>query len=179
MTIDRNILNDYFANIWKPNRFAGQNNPSSPIVIAKNIKKDEWLLDVGCGYNPFKCLVENVIGVDPANDAADYKVCIEDFEYPEPFDVATCLGSINFGDYKDIERQIEKVVSLLKDDSRIYWRLNPGLFDHDNKEQFKISFFPWTFEKLNMYAGYFGFEQRNEQIEQNANSKRLYAEWYR
>ncbi len=177
--MDSDFLIDYFANHWKPS--IPSYKASSYTKIASEIADTEHLLDVGCGSNPFKQLVKNCTGIDPANDGADIKVSIENFEPPFKYDVVACLGSINFGDEDVISQQIEKVVSCLKEGGRIYWRLNPGRQDHASPLCSKIVFFPWTFEKLKEFADKHGFTQKNERIDKddtNPSIIRLYAEWH-
>lgn len=169
-------LNEYFSKHWTPYE---ERTISSPIEIAKNIADDEFLLDVGCGKNPFKKFLKNVVGIDPAFNEADYKITIEEFNTDIKFDVATCLGSINFGDEEIVARQIEKVVLHLKDAARVYWRLNPGRRDHKNDFCHQIVFFPWTFEKLQLFANKYSFTQINEITEEYEGKIRLYAEWIR
>ena len=140
------------------------------------IKASETVIDVGCGTNPFKSLIPNLVGVDPAFDQADHKVTIEDFITDQKFDVALCLGSINFGDVSVIERQIEKVVSLLNPNARIYWRCNPGQQDHPSEECKQIEFYPWSIEEHIRLSDKFGF-MLTECTWDNGN--RLYAEWKR
>jgi len=177
MNIDLEYINDYFRNHWKPSLTAY--NASAYEKIAEKIGDHEYLLDVGCGNNPFKLLVKNCYGIDPANDSADLQVSIEDFISQKKYDVVTCLGSINFGDETIISNQISKVVGCLKDHGRIYWRLNPGRTDHDSELCKKIPFFPWTFEKLKEFANIYEFKQTNEFIDKDENITRLYAEWHR
>ena len=174
---DQDYLNDYFRNHWKPSLDAYVY--SGYEIIAAKIKPHEWLLDVGCGYNPFKQLLPNVVGVDPAMDAADFQVTIEEFQATKKFDVATCLGSLNFGDDAVISRQIHKMVSHLKDHSRVYWRLNPGRRDHASEKCQGIPFYPWSHRRLQDFAELFDFRQTNEQTETNGKVVRLYAEWHR
>lgn len=173
---NQQLLNDYFSKHWIPGNGRGI---TSPKEIAKHIHPDEWLLDVGCGNNPFKGLVKNVIGIDPAFNQADFKCTIEEFNFDRLFDVATCLGSINFGDISVIEKQINKIVSLLKVQSRIFWRLNPGRYDHENLECATVPFFPWTYEILNSFAIKHNYIQTMEQIDEHQTRPRLYAEWHR
>lgn len=175
--MDQNFLNNYFKYHWKPSLSA--HNFSSYAAIAEKINDDEYLLDVGCGYNPFKPLVKNVVGIDPAFDQADYQVTIEEFTTDQRFDIATCLGSINFGSKETIARQIDKMVMLLKPRARVYWRLNPGRKDHSNELCQQIEFFPWTFETLKEFADQHGFEQVNCNKETNGQVIRFYAEWKR
>lgn len=175
MSLDQNFLNDYFRNHWKPSLTA--NHASSYESISSDILDSEYLLDVGCGDNKFKQLVKNCHGIDPANDLADEQVTIEDFVPTRKYDVATCLGSINFGDEETIAEQIKKVVSCLTDNSRIYWRLNPGRKDHDSALCNQIPFFPWTFEKLAEFAAVHNFVQVNQTLDEHERVVRLYAEW--
>ena len=176
MNHDQNLLNEYFSNYWVPGNNRGI---TSPVEITKLITEDEWQLDVGCGTNPFKEFRKNVIGIDPAFDQADIKCTIEEYVPDRLFDVATCLGSINFGTIETIEKQIDKVVSCLKPVSRIYWRLNPGRKDHDNEECNQVPFFPWTFEILRQFAIKHNYVQLVEETDAHISRPRLYAEWHR
>jgi hypothetical protein len=85
------------------------------------------------------------------------------------------LGGIT----QPVAEQINKVVSCLKPTSRIYWRLNPGRYDHDNEECQNIPFFPWTFEKLREFADKHNYKQTVEKIDEHPTKPRLYAEWHR
>jgi hypothetical protein len=174
---NQKFLNSYFAESWKPSEDAYTYSAYS--TLAKKVLPEQWVLDVGCGGNPFKKLLPNVIGIDPARDEADFKIAIEDFETDQRFDVAMCLGSINFGTIEDIEPAVNKVVGLLKPKSQIYWRLNPGRQDHASSDCEQIKFFPWTHAILKKFADHYGYQQTNEQQETNGRVVRLYAEWFR
>ena len=171
--MNQQLLNNYFANHWR-----GHLNTYlfSGLGLSKKIKPNEWVLDVGCGINPFKKILTNIIGIDPAFAQADYQTTIEDFETDQRFDVALCLGSINFGTEKTIKNQIKCVVNLLNPTARIYWRCNPGRQDHGNKECKEIDFFPWNETLLDQYAREFGFTLVD--LKQDTNN-RIYAEWTR
>lgn len=166
-------LNNYFSTHWR-----GHLNiyNYSGLSLAKKIKPEEWVIDVGCGINSFKPLIANLVGIDPAFGQADYQTTIEDFVTEQRFDVAFCLGSINFGSAENIRNQIKCVVNLLNPDARIYWRVNPGRKDHGNRECQTIDFFPWSEKLLVEYAQEFGFSAVD--IKQDLNN-RLYAEWVR
>ena len=58
-------------------------------------KKEQTVIDIGCGYNEFKGKIKNLIGIDPYNDRADIDVHTLDYKPDIQFDVAICLGSIN------------------------------------------------------------------------------------
>lgn len=190
--LEQSLLNRYFEKNWNPSY--GEGYEERHEYVASQIKDDEWLLDVGCGYNPFKKLVKNVFGIDPAFDNADVKTTIEDFDPPRQFDVATCFGSINFGSREDIKNQIAAMVRCLKPQGRVYWRVNPGHKDHLSEMCKGIDFYPWSFEDLASFAHDFGFVQTNEVREVNDRrlkypeleipdhkrfSIRLFAEWHR
>jgi len=170
--MNQEYLNFYFSTVWKPGY-----NPRGKTgdQLLTKINPGEWVLDVGCGSNPFVGRIENLIGIDPANDAAHIKTTIEDFEPSRLFDVALCLGSINFGDDSVIERQLAKVVSCLGPKGRIYWRCNPGQQDHGNQECESIEFYPWSFQRLIAFADQFGFKI----LELSWDDNRIYSEWIR
>jgi len=166
-------LNNYFSTHWR-----GHLNiyNYSGLSLSKKIKSNEWVLDVGCGINSFKTLIANLVGIDPAFGQADHQTTIENFSTKQRFDVAFCLGSINFGNEKTIKNQIQCVVKLLKPTARIYWRVNPGLQDHGNKECKSIEFFPWSVPLLITYAEEFNFQVVD--IKDDLNN-RIYCEWLR
>ena len=171
--IDQNYLNTYFNKEWKSSILGYK---YSGAALINKVESHEWVLDVGCGDNFFKDKIRNLVGIDPANEAADYKVSIEDFTSEVKFDVAFCLGSINFGDEKRILSQFEKVVSLLKPNARIYWRCNPGKQDHPTVGCKEIEFFPWTFEFHQWHAPRLGFTIKELCWD---TQNRIYAEWVR
>ena len=171
------ILNEYFSKHWTS---GNQTGASSPREIIKKIDPHEWLLDVGCGKNPFKSVHPRTIGIDPVFHEADYRCTIEEFKPTGmKFDVATVLGSINFGTTDVIELQISKLVNCLKPTSRVYWRLNPGRADHGTPYANNIVFFNWSFELLKQFAAQYNFKQTVELLDEHPTRPRLYAEWCR
>jgi hypothetical protein len=165
-------LNNYFSTTWKSN--LDQYQYSGWALIDK-IQPNELVLDVGCGFNEFKTRILNLTGIDPANDRADYKVSIEEYSPPHKFDVALCLGSINFGDKLTIMNQIACVVNCLKPTARIYWRCNPGHADHGNDACKSIDFYPWSIDEHIKLSELFGFKL----ITYCWDNNRIYAEWSR
>lgn len=179
MAINQTQLNQYFSQVWKNrNRSLDQYRYTGWELIGK-IRPGESVVDVGCGDNPFKTRIPNLVGFDPAFDEADHKLTLEEFSKihnAQKFNVAFCLGSINFGTVDDIERQIGLVVKLLrKRDARIYWRCNPGRKDHGNAECENIDFYPWSFDEHIRLAEKFGF--KIVEMDWDTNN-RIYAEWW-
>jgi len=170
-------LNNYFSNSWESKL---DNYKYSGLALINKVQPNESVIDVGCGFNEFRGRIPNLIGIDPANDRADIKLPIEYFAADNAnhnrFDVALCLGSINFGDKSIIMNQIACVINCLKPTARIYWRCNPGLADHGNEECKNIDFYPWSIEKHTELAEQFGFKLS---IVCWDNKNRIYAEWHR
>jgi hypothetical protein len=171
--MDQQSLDKYFSTHWHSN--IDQYEYSGWALLQK-IHLGESVLDVGCGTNPFKGRIANLTGIDPAFDQADYRCTIEEFKSNIQFNVAFCLGSINFGSEETILRQIGHVVRLLTPHARIYWRCNPGRQDHGNEHCKAIDFFNWTPELLHQYAEQFGFDVADLQPDSN---NRIYCEWIR
>ena len=170
-------LNEYFNKVWELSPI--DEWEYSGLSLLRKIAPHKTVIDVGCGDNLFKDKIPNLLGTDPANDAADIKINIEEFEPDNKYDVALCLGSINFGNEKKITNQISKVISILNDTSRIYWRCNPGHHDHDNQECSQISFFPWNEEWMEYFADMFNYKINFMTYENHKtlNKQRLYSEW--
>ena len=176
MSINQTQLNFYFNNIWRNrNRSLDQYRFSGWALIDK-VSPTEKVLDVGCGDNPFKGKIQNLIGIDPAFPEADFNCTIEEYasSTSELFDVAFCLGSINFGGVDEIEKQIASVIGLLKSGGRIYWRCNPGRKDHGNKDCESIDFYNWSIEEHVRLCDKFGCRLMECRWD---TQNRLYAEW--
>jgi len=174
---DQTFLNEYFSTHWRSN---GHKYIYSGYAILDKINADtDTVIDIGCGANPFKGKIANLTGIDPSDIGADVVSTIEDYNTDNKYDVALCLGSINFGSDTIIANQIEKVNDLLNDKSKVFWRLNPGQQDHRNEECKQINFYPWTFDLLAEFAALYGFTQSNCAHDHNGNHMRLYAEWSR
>jgi len=173
---NQKFLNKYFANTWCSST---SKYIYSGYTILDKLSDSDNVIDVGCGSNPFKGKIKNLIGIDPTDVGADVVTTIENFTPNTKFNVALCLGSINFGDEHIIANQIKKVNDLLLPSARVFWRLNPGQHDHNNELCNDIDFYPWTFEELNMYAIKYNFKQINCAFDSNGQHMRLYAEWIR
>jgi hypothetical protein len=165
-------LNNYFSTVWKSKLDQYQ---YSGWALVDKIRSDELVLDVGCGFNEFKTRILNLTGLDPANDRADVKLSIEEYSPLYKFDVALCLGSINFGDKLTIMNQIACVINCLNPTSRIYWRSNPGHADHGNEACKDIDFYPWSIDEHVKLSELFGFKL----TVCCWDNGRIYAEWSR
>lgn len=142
---NKKYMSIFFGEIWKPNtdefQYSGWN-----LVDEINKQDPKSVLDVGCGYNGFKGRINNLIGIDPYNNCADYMVDILDFSVkPESFDHILALGSINYNDYDEIHAQFAKTISLLQPGGKLYLRVNPK-YNAPRKQSPFIDIFPWTFE---------------------------------
>lgn len=158
----------FFKEIWKPRTndydYTGWN-----LVDEINAVNPIMVLDVGCGYNPFKGKIQNLIGIDPYNSAADYEVDILEYKVtPESHDVILALGSINFNSRDEIEERFAHCVNLLKKNGKFYIRANPGI---PHKTGPWVDIFPWSFEIVKQFEERFNLKL--ETFKRDANN-RLY-----
>lgn len=175
--LDQQHLNNYFSGAWRQRDRGFHQYDKTGWALIDRVKPGESVIDVGCGSNPFKGKLDNIVGFDPAFPEADYQLTLEEFvkQNTSKFNVAFCLGSINFGDASNIEQQIGLVDGLLVGTgSRIYWRCNPGRRDHGNTECENIPFYPWSFNEHIRLSDKFGYKLL--EVSWDANN-RIYAEW--
>ena len=167
-TISERYIKRFFGEIWRPRT---DDYDYTGWALAEEITKQnpKNVLDVGCGYHPFKGRIPNLIGIDPYNHAADYEVDILDYRVkPESHDHIIALGSINFNSKDDIEARFSHCVNLLEQGGRFYIRANPGI---THKTGPYVDIFPWTFEVVNEFAEKYNLKL--ETFKQDANN-RLY-----
>lgn len=139
----------FFAEIWKP-RTNDYDYTGWTLTEEINQLNPSAVLDVGCGYHPFKGRINNLVGIDPYNNCADYEVDILEYKVkPESYDVIIALGSINFNSRDEIEQRFEHCVNLLAPGGKFYLRANPG---ETHKTGVYVDIFPWSFEVVNEFA---------------------------
>ena len=164
---ERYILR-FFSEIWNP-RTGDYEHTGWELADEINKLNPEKVLDVGCGYHPFKGRIQNIIGIDPYNNQADYEVDILEYKVKaESHDVILALGSINFNSKDEIESRFSHCVNLLKKGGRFYLRANPGI---THKTGPYVEIFPWTFEVVNEFAEKYNLKL--ETFKKDAND-RLY-----
>lgn len=147
--LDQRYMLRFFGEMWRPRtddyKFTGWQ-----IAEAINKRNPQNVLDVGCGYHPFKGRIPNLIGIDPYNNAADYQVDILEYRVkPASHDNIIALGSINFNSKSDIMARFGHCVELLSPGGRMYFRANPGI---PHKTGPWVEIFPWSFEVVNEFA---------------------------
>lgn len=141
--LDKQYSHRFFQEMWRP-RTDDYSYTGWSLVKEINDLNPDAVLDVGCGYHPFKERIQNIVGIDPYNDNADYMVDILEYTVlKETYDVILALGSINFNSRDEIEQRFSHCVDLLKAGGRFYIRANPGI-PHKNGPY--VDIFPWSFE---------------------------------
>ena len=139
----------FFSEMWRP-RTNEYEHTGWQLVEEVNKLNPEKVLDVGCGYHPFKGRIQNLTGIDPYNNMADYEVDILEYKVkPESHDVILALGSINFNSKDEIETRFSHCINLLKVGGKFFLRANPGI---PHKTGPYVDIFPWTFEVVNEFA---------------------------
>jgi SAM-dependent methyltransferase len=137
----------FWNGLWQPRTEVYQYTGWG-IVDVVNKMNPKKVLDIGCGFNQFKNRIQNLVGIDPFNNSADYMVDILDFvDTPESYDVIIIFGSINFGDYEDVEIRMKRAFSLLAPGGKIFMRVNPGIVDRafENHGYNWVNHYPWDF----------------------------------
>lgn len=168
--IDDRYLLWFFGEVWKPRT---DDYYWTGWKIADEICKDNptMVLDVGCGYNPFKERIPNLTGIDPYNNCADFMVDIMEYDAGiGQHDHIIALGSINFNSRSDVELRFSKVVDLLAPGGKLWMRANPGL-PHDGKASPNVGpwveIFPWTFTVARELADKYGLELKTLKKDQD------------
>ena len=170
--IDDKVLDNYFRNHWQGEM--SKYKYSGPALIEEiNSLKPRRVLDIGCGYHEFKGKIDNIIGIDPYNTAADYEVKLLDYHPEEKFDAVMALGSINFGSTDKVFAELEHAVNLCNPGAVLFFRANPGL-PHDKDESNWISFYPWDSNFVINCADYFGVQVLDIR---NDHNNRMYFVW--
>ena len=172
-------LFDYFEFHWRRSdgvyRKEEEDYQYSGMTLLDRIKPDETVIDIGCGYNLFKPhLGKRLLGIDPANNAADIRSSIEEFYSEKQYDVAFVLGSLNFGSEETISCQCDFLYDLVKPGGRVYWRQNPGEDDHEWDNSHTVDFYKWSFDKNHFHATNAGFEVDTVM---NDTKNRIFAIW--
>jgi len=144
--LSERYIHRFFAEIWKP-RTNDYDYTGWQLADEVNALNPRSVLDVGCGYHPFKGRIHNIVGIDPYNNCADYMVDILD--YVGSHDVVIALGSINFNSRDEIEARFAKCVNILDQGGKFILRANPGI---THKTGPYVDIFPWTFEIVKEFA---------------------------
>lgn len=147
--LSERYMKRFFSEVWQP-RTNEYDHSGWALVEEINRLNPQSVLDVGCGYHPFRNRIQNIIGIDPYNNAADYEVDILDYKVrAESHDVIIALGSINFNSKEDVEKRFAHCVNLLKTGGQFFLRANPGI---PHRSGPYVDIFPWTFEVVNEFA---------------------------
>jgi len=147
--LSRRYILRFFSEIWKPrtNDYDYTGWKLAEEITARNPRA---VLDVGCGYHPFKGRIPNLVGIDPYNNCADYEVDILEYKVkPGSYDHIIALGSINFNSRDEIEARFAHCVDLLEPGGKFYLRANPGI---PHKTGPYVDIFPWSFEVVSEFA---------------------------
>ena len=144
--LSERYIDRFFGEIWKP-RTNDYDYTGWGLVEQVNSLNPNSVLDVGCGYHPFKGRINNIVGIDPYNNCADYMVDVLD--YVGKHDVIIALGSINFNSKEEVESRFAKCVGMLSTGGRFILRANPGVSHLAGPY---VDIFPWSFEIVKEFA---------------------------
>jgi len=117
------------------------------------------VVDLGCGLNQYKGLINNLVGVDVVGCREDITKDITDLKEhfaDHTVDVILALGSINFGENDLIRQQLTEVKRLLKPGGIAYFRANQN--DHDKDHKGDLRYYDWSKELVEYWSTQLGFE---------------------
>ena len=163
--LSERYIHRFFAEIWKP-RTNDYDYTGWQLADEINALNPRSVLDVGCGYHPFRGRIHNIVGIDPYNNCSDFMVDILD--YVGSHDVVIALGSINFNSRDEIEARFKKCVDVLDRGGKFYLRANPG---QTHRTGPYVDIFPWTFAVVKEFEQKYNLKL--ETYKQDAND-RLY-----
>ena len=169
--IDTACMNRYFSTYWEADMKKWKYSGLSLIDEVNNLRP-RAVLDVGCGYNEFRGKINNLIGIDPYNDQADWQVSTLDYKTDKKFDVILCLGSVNFGSRDKITAEVAKCVTMLADGGTMFFRVNPGL-SHPKPESQWIEFYAWNVPFIIELAEQFGLKVLD--IRDDSNQRKYFV----
>lgn len=146
--IHKLLLDKYFTCYWKDNieQFPYSGNS---LINEVNSLQPQSVLDVGCGNNYFKGKINNLIGIDPYNSAADEMLDLWKFnkKYPDQrFDVVLALGSINYGPLDKIMEEVQIIDNITVPGGHQFWRVSTQQIEDcgDFPLVNLIDVYPWT-----------------------------------
>ena len=169
--IDTACMNRYFSTYWEADMKKWKYSGLSLIDEVNNLRP-RAVLDVGCGYNEFRGKINNLIGIDPYNDQADWQVSTLDYKTDKKFDVILCLGSVNFGSRDKITAEVAKCITMLADRGTMFFRVNPGL-SHPKPESQWIEFYAWNVPFIIELAEQFGLKVLD--IRDDSNQRKYFV----
>mgnify|MGYP003680430153 CR=1 FL=1 len=112
-------IKEFFGKQW--------NTTEVDTHVSNIIKNSLNVIDIGCGFNPYKPFCKNLIGVDIINEKADWIGDILDYDAQGiKFDVAICYGILHFNNYEWVKNRLEWVVNNISDDGEILIKVNPS-----------------------------------------------------
>ena len=128
-----------------------------------NKYKPELVIDAGCGHNPWKNKVNNLIGFDfnPSKTGSDYTCTYQEFDKhveTGSADFVFCLGSILTD--KDVSQELELVNKWLKPGGYLVMRVRADMNDD--------SIGAWDMEKINQVQ-----EQYNYTLKKPVEFKKI------
>ncbi|TDR47493.1 putative methyltransferase [Tahibacter aquaticus] len=150
--LDMPALKKFFhADTWRQSidRF-----PLSGMALVDTVNQlqPRVVVDVGCGFNPFKGKIRNLVGIDIVNEHADIVCDLHDAPFKaESVDVALALGSINFGTEQHILDALAVVSRWLVPGGRLFMRGNPG-----QSVDPSVPIFPWSAQRVQDYGSRVG-----------------------
>lgn len=177
------IMDLYFTKYWKDNSMSFSKSGKNLVEVVNQLNP-ESVLDVGCGNNNFKGLINNLIGIDPFNAKADVNATLFKHYIDNPeqqFDVVLALDSVNCGRRPDIIESFDLINRITKQGGYQFWRVDTGVPECKEFPMIDLlDFFEWNEKLIRNLAEYNGFEVKELCEETNdVGEKRLFFCFYK
>ena len=138
--------------------------------------KPNSVLDVGCGMNNFKNVINNLTGIDLIDykkvhdgvNGADIVEDVFDFYAREKpnFDMIYCVGALNFGNEETICKMLQVFKEIVGPGGRIFGHVRPGTFkNHERDKKFGFYHYPWTKKEIERISKLVGIEVIDMKVE--------------
>ena len=112
---------------------------------------DAQVLDVGCGSNPYKGKIKNIIGIEPGTwGNGDLRWSLREAVHKlkdGSFDFITAIGPLNHGDTQEIDEMITTMHGLLKPGGKLIALVKPANWGHIDVDPWRENrglCYPWT-----------------------------------
>ena len=129
-------------------------------------------IDIGCGSNPYKGKIKNLIGMEPGdwgNKDVQWSIQPHMYKYfnDNVWDYAFAIGPLNHGDTNEIEEMLNTIHGCLRPGGRLIGLVKPANWAHLKVDPWRESrglCYPWFRESIYMFADRCDFDFELEPV---------------
>jgi len=152
--------------------FATRKYSGQWLVDYINNKDPEALvLDVGCGSNPYKGKIKNLIGIEPGDwGSADLRWSLGEagnMMCNNTFDYIVAIGPLNHGDTYEIDDMLGTIHGLLKPGGELIALVKPANWAHIKVDPWRENrglCYPWLKKSIQKFESMHGFSSSKRAV---------------